>query len=232
MNPDNLERENRILDAAVNLFVLYGFDKTTVSDIARQAGVSKGAIYLHFDSKDALFEALIVRELKTYAEKWLDLLDDDPKGGAIAGMYKNSLYALCGSEFMSAMFRQDGRILGNYIRKPGNFFQTFRQNQDQSDRYVFVKMMQDAGAMRQDIDPKVIAHIMDMLAFGLVGMDDVIPKEKWPPMEDVIEGIAELMEQALAPKDGGNPEAGREIVRQIADAGRQQYANMKSKQEE
>ena len=39
---DNKEREQRILDAAAELFVHYGYDKTTVSDIARQAGVSKG----------------------------------------------------------------------------------------------------------------------------------------------------------------------------------------------
>ncbi|MEM7028378.1 MAG: helix-turn-helix domain-containing protein, partial [Chloroflexota bacterium] len=39
---DNKEREERILDAASNLFVHYGYDKTTVDDIAREAGVSKG----------------------------------------------------------------------------------------------------------------------------------------------------------------------------------------------
>ncbi|MCB0031981.1 MAG: helix-turn-helix transcriptional regulator, partial [Anaerolineales bacterium] len=41
---DNPERETRILQAAAQLFAHYGFDKTTVSDIAREAGVSKGAI--------------------------------------------------------------------------------------------------------------------------------------------------------------------------------------------
>ena len=223
---NNNERENRILDAAATLFVHYGFDKSTVSDIAREAGVSKGAIYLHFESKDTLLEKLIIREMRVYGEKWLALIEADPMGGTIAGMYKNSLYALSDSAFMAAMFKQDGRILGNYLHKPGNFFQVFRENQTQSDRYIFVKLMQEAGAMRQDVDPNVIAHIMDMLAYGLIGMEDIKPKEATPPLDLLIEGIANLMEQALAPPGGGDPEAGKEIIRQLAEAGRQQFEAM------
>lgn len=225
---DNDERQQRILDAAAELFVHYGFDKTTVSDIANTAGISKGAIYLHFDSKDSLLEALVVRELQIYAEKWLEMLEADPAGGTIAGLYKNSLYALNDSAFMKAMFTQDGRVLGNYLRKPGNFFQQFRENQTESGRYLFVKMMQEAGAVRQDLDPRVIAHIMDMLAYGLVGMDDLIPKEAAPPLEEIIEGIALIMDRALTPEDGDDSELGKKIVRQLAQAGRLQYEQMKT----
>ena len=60
--PAQYEREQRILDAASRLIAHYGYDKTTVSDVAREAGVSKGAIYLHWKSKTALFEALLFRE--------------------------------------------------------------------------------------------------------------------------------------------------------------------------
>ena len=224
---DNEEREQRILDAAADLFVHYGYDKTTVDDIARQAGVSKGAIYLHFKSKDELFEGLLVRETMVYHEKWLQLIDADPKGGTIGGMYKNVLYALNSSPFMSAMFRRDGRVLGNYLRKPNNFF----RRQNQSTRYEFVKMMQDAGAIRQDIDPKVIAHIMNMLAYGLVAMDEIMAAEFIPPADDVIEGIAEIMDRALTPDDGGNNEAGKAILRQISEAGRQQFEQMNNQNE-
>lgn len=224
----NKEREQRILEAAAELFVHYGYDKTTVSDIAHRAGVSKGAIYLHFESKDALLEGVIIHETMAYAEHWLQLIEADAKGGTLGGMYKNSLYALSSSDFMAAMFKQDGRVLGSYLRKPDNFFRTMREQQEESDRFVFVKLMQEAGAMRQDIDAKVIAHIMDILAYGLVGMDDVLPKEKMPPMDAIIEGIADIMDRALTPPDG-DTEAGKAIIQQIAEAGRQQFAAMNSK---
>lgn len=72
------------------------------------------------------------------------------------------------------MFRQDGRVLGSYLRKPGTLF----SRRNQSIRYEFVKMMQDVGAVRKDVDPKVTAHIMDMLAYGLVSVGEVKDPEK------------------------------------------------------
>lgn len=215
---DNEGRKQRILDAAANLFVHYGYDKTTVDDIAREAGVSKGAIYLHFKSKDELFEALFIQEMTAHAERWFELIEADPNGGTIAGMYKNTLYALSRSAFMSAMFKQDSRVLGSYLRKPDNFF---RDKRNRSTRYEFVKMMQAVGAIRPELDPKVTAHIMNMLAYGLVSMDEVMEQADIPPTADIIEGIADLMDRALTPEGGGDSEAGKAIIRQIMETSRQ-----------
>ena len=219
----NEERRERVLDAAVTLINRYGYDKTTVDDIAREAGVSKGAVYLHFRSKDALFEDLFVRELKRYAEEWMRLIENDPNGGTIGAMYKNSLYAMNNSPFMSAMFRQDRRVFGNYLQKPGNFFARMQQQQKESSRYVFVKMMQDAGAVRSDIDARVIAHIMNIIGYGMVGVDAVTPAAETPPIDDVIEGIAAIMDAALTPAIGGDSSVGKTILRQVFEAGRQRY---------
>lgn len=46
-----------ILDAALPVFVRYGFRKTTMADIARAAGISRASLYLSFSSKEELFRA-------------------------------------------------------------------------------------------------------------------------------------------------------------------------------
>lgn len=56
-------RPDEILDAALQLFAENGFDRTRVDDVARHAGVSKGAVYLYFTSKEALIEALVDRAI-------------------------------------------------------------------------------------------------------------------------------------------------------------------------
>lgn len=229
---DNDTREQRILDTAANLFIRFGYDKTTVTDIAHEVGVSKGVIYLHFDSKASLFEALLTREMTAYSEVWLDTLEADPEGGTLAGMYKAMLYAMRHNAFMSAMFKQDRDIFGSYLRQPDNFFQRTQAQQSESPRFAFVKMMQEAGAIRQDIDAKVIAHIMNMLAYGLVSMDEILPADQIPPIEDVIEGIATIMNTALTPMDGGDREVGKTIVRKIADEARLSVEAMEQQSEE
>ena len=52
-------RPGEILDAALHLFVEKGFAATRLEDVAQRAGVSKGTVYLYFDSKDDLFKAVI-----------------------------------------------------------------------------------------------------------------------------------------------------------------------------
>ncbi|MDX3728982.1 TetR/AcrR family transcriptional regulator [Streptomyces caniscabiei] len=51
------DRVGRILDAALTVFSQYGYAKTTMQDIARAAGMSRAALYLHFSTKEDLFRA-------------------------------------------------------------------------------------------------------------------------------------------------------------------------------
>lgn len=55
--PDDRPRE--ILDAALALFVEKGFAATRLDDVAKNAGLSKAAIYLYFDDKIALFQGVV-----------------------------------------------------------------------------------------------------------------------------------------------------------------------------
>lgn len=220
---DRPKREQAILNAALSLFVHYGYDKTTIADIAAKAGVSKGAIYLHFQSKTELFNALLLREMEVYGESWLKLIEADPKGGTIGGMYKNMLYALTSSPLISALFGQNKKVLGNSLSK---LDYQMRATQGQSIRHEFIAMMQKADAIRQDVDPQVTAHIMDMLGYGLISMDRFKAEQDIPPLQDIIEGIADLMDRALTPAGGGNSEAGKVIIKQLAETTRHQFEKL------
>ena len=52
-------RPSELTAAALELFVDKGFSATRLEEIAQRAGVSKGTLYLYFDSKEALFKAVI-----------------------------------------------------------------------------------------------------------------------------------------------------------------------------
>ena len=52
-------RPSELTTAALDLFVEKGFAATRLDDVAARAGVSKGTLYLYFDSKEALFKAVV-----------------------------------------------------------------------------------------------------------------------------------------------------------------------------
>lgn len=58
---DAQETRNRILDTAVEVFNRQGVGKTSLNDIAKETGVTRGAIYWHFANKVDLFDAMIER---------------------------------------------------------------------------------------------------------------------------------------------------------------------------
>lgn len=71
------ETRNRILDAALQTFARSGYDAASVSEICRQAGVTKGGFYHHFSSKQALFLELL--------ERWLGEIDDQLEAARFEG---------------------------------------------------------------------------------------------------------------------------------------------------
>ena len=52
------EKHKAILAAALTLFGHYGYRRTSIEDIAQEAGIAKGTVYLYFKSKEEIFRAL------------------------------------------------------------------------------------------------------------------------------------------------------------------------------
>lgn len=75
-------RPREILDAALNLFVKKGYAATRMDEVAAQAGVTKGTVYLYFESKEALFKAVIregIVPVLAYGETLLAEHGGDPE---------------------------------------------------------------------------------------------------------------------------------------------------------
>ena len=82
-SPIESDKRRQILDGARTVFLSAGFDGASMGEIARVAGVSKGTLYVYFDSKEDLFEALIIREKSSLAEALFTLDADDPDVPAV-----------------------------------------------------------------------------------------------------------------------------------------------------
>ena len=82
----------RILDSAVDLFSEMGYGETGLADILQRAGVSKGAFYYHFDSKEAVAAAIIQEYRSTATEMARERIDPDAPelAGLIVATFANA----------------------------------------------------------------------------------------------------------------------------------------------
>lgn len=226
---DPVLREQCLLDATARLLIDHGYDKTTVADVALAAGVSKGAVYLHFESKEALFDALLLREMKAFAQQWLQAVEATPEGGRIGPLFRTALQQLCEHELLAALMRADSRVLGSALRRPGTRLQAGRSPLA---RQAFVQAMQAAGALRADLDAAITAQILGLLSAGLV---QLAAQESEASRETLLDAIADMLERAFSPHpperspsskrrgriadESAASQAGKAIIRQLIEAG-------------
>lgn len=63
-------RPGELLEAALDLFVEKGFAATRAEEVAQRAGVSKGTLFLYFQSKEELFKAVVMENLGSRFTEW------------------------------------------------------------------------------------------------------------------------------------------------------------------
>jgi len=63
------EVKKAILDAALRVFRKWGLNKTTMEDVAREAGKGKSTLYYYYKSKDEIFYAVVILEMQLILEK-------------------------------------------------------------------------------------------------------------------------------------------------------------------
>ncbi len=193
----NPERERRILNAAADLIEHYGYDKTSVEEIAQAAGVSKGAIYLHFKSKEALFEALLLRDADKAIKRFYELIDADPAGVTIFNIYRYTLVVTEELPLLKAVYLRDRRCLAitcvaSAIRRSLIRWWRLAPN--------FVRQYQAAGLIRQDLGAEMISYLLMALRYGVFMMDEFLPDAAIPSISVLGETLAEMLARGLEPR--------------------------------
>ena len=228
MTIDPKAREQVILDAAASLIIHYGYDKTTISDVADAVGLNRALVYAYFKSKDNLLEALIMREMQKYGQVWIERIESDPQGGTFGSIHRSIAYALKRTPFMAAIVTRNEGTFGKYLRKPGNIFEAMQTPSMTRD---LLQAMQDVGAIRQGVDIAAMAYIIDSIAHAMVSGRNIANSEDLPPYDVLLETAAEMFDRMLTPGDGGNIEAGKNVLRQLAAAAKANFERIQLERE-
>jgi len=193
---ERTERVEQILDVAAALIVRWGYSKTTLDDIARQVGVAKGTIYLHWKSREDLFLALLAREELKLLEDTKQRIAHDPGGLTFHGYLKNYTLAFMKSPLMKALLLNDTEILGTLVSRTqssATFTELIANNR------LFLEVLRTHSVATTDIDIREQIYILSAIWMGFLLIDPWMPDEYKFSDEAAADMLAETVERVLAP---------------------------------
>lgn len=161
----------QILDAAEQMFYQHGVSRTTLEKIAAAAGVTRGAIYWHFENKSMLFSAMLER-IRLPFQQMLSELDSLQQADPLAQLRAVLIHSL----EIIASCEQHQRVLSvvfhrcEYIDEL-NPAVSRQEDLDKAASAIISRSLQRAkaaGMLRSDIDPDLTACGIHAYMGGLI----------------------------------------------------------------
>src|SRR4051812_33029965 len=146
----------RLLDAAKEIFEEHGFLDARISDIAERAGLSHGAFYRYFDSKEQVFREVA----ETLDDRLSEPMESVISARASSGNPRDRLYASIHSHL--ERYRDEARIMGviEQVARYDEHVRAVRSARSQRHRHdieASIRQMQRRGLADGTIKPEIAA---------------------------------------------------------------------------
>ena len=177
-------RLDRILDSASRLFAGQGFAKTSVDEIAAAAGVSKGLVYDHYDSKEELFSAVFWREMERWDAETVSnaVFDENDVPRSLSNVLRASIHVVRRNPFLRRVLTQDMATLLPLERENSIAFVVQYCTKLEAVLAHGVR----TGQLRADLDTGSTAQVIWAIHHSLAPGILVTPDGEWRPDSDAL----------------------------------------------
>jgi AcrR family transcriptional regulator len=190
-------RAQRILDATAQLLERWGYSRVTIDDIARQAGVGKGTVYLHWPNRETLFMAVLQRELLQFIENLAPTLRDNPEELLLHRLVRHFWLAANRRPLIRAVFVQDFETLGR-LSMAGDQTLIARQYEAFEE---YVELLKKSRLLRADLTGSEVMYIYRATITGFFLAEKLIPEEYQPDVERKADLLADTFQQTFGIPD-------------------------------
>ena len=160
-------RRAQIIQAACKCFSDKGFHQTTVRDICREAGLSAGAVYGYFKSKEAIVEAMAEMGRQSTRALLSPADPDEPAHVSLIGVLNKAL-RLLDAEISRESTRLDVRMWGEALHNPqllGLFLEALANVKAPLEESV--RRGQAEGDIDPELDPEAAARVLAAICLGV-----------------------------------------------------------------
>ncbi len=189
-------RAQRILDAAAALILRWGYHKTTLDDVSRQAGVAKGTMYLHWKTREALFAALLKREKLEMAVEIKQRIERDPAGATLRGILKHSALVLMKRPLMKAILLRDMDVIGKLAHREQS---SAAYAERLTGFKTYLEFLREHDLVRTDLSLRAQMYMLSAIFAGFFLVAPLMPEEFTLSDEELADLIAETVHCTLEP---------------------------------
>ena len=201
---------DRLLNAALELIQRWGYKKTTMDDIAKQAGVAKKTVYLHWKSREALFETLLLREWLSAIEELRQRLLNDPAGATLSSLARHVVSITANNPLFRAMLFQDTEMLGDLTRSSaGQSAMPFRLELTTT----YLEMLRNAGLLRTDSTMETQMKMIAAIFMGYFVIDQFLPPGVPFLPGEMAEALAQTLHRTVEPDESFASEVVEKVTR-------------------
>lgn len=157
------QRAARILDAAAMLMLRWGYKRVTVEEVAKHAGIGKGTVYLHFDTRAGLFMCVLMRESLGLVDELVAAIRQDPAALLPAEQARFTYLGVLRRPLLRAMFGRDSDLLGDLAHEAA--VEPLRALKIDLAGELFA-LLRGHGLMRTDLDINTQRYILSAVQTG------------------------------------------------------------------
>ena len=180
--------KDTILEASLKAFLTYGFQKTTMDKIAKEAKIAKGTLYLYFDSKEELSLTLFNLHIEKLKEK-LVFKEDIIRLDALLKHLKTALLQKEKQTFHPLFLETF-----NSNESSKEIYQSFIEEIEMFYEKILINL-QNQNEINQDIQPKTVAKLLIRLLNSLILYED-FTNNKNSEYTDEIEMFLEILKKS------------------------------------
>jgi AcrR family transcriptional regulator len=189
------ERAERILGAATELVLRWGYDKTTIDDVARLAGVAKGTIYLHWASREELFAALMRWDRAQAVGAVRQRLREHPESASLPGLFGHLALELHRRPLLRAAMVQDSAVLGKLVARKRTSTTTHEMVEPFGE---YLATLRALGMVRADLGVEDHLTVIAAVLHGSLVSLPLMPDSLRVPDERAGELIGDTLARAFA----------------------------------
>lgn len=206
------ERVEQILDTAADLLLRWGYKRVTVDDVAERAEIGKGTIYLHWKTKDALFQTLLLREAITTWRGLLQRMRDDASEVRLSRVMHTMMLVTMQRPLARALFIGDVEMLGKLA---GRGVDRALRSQQMVTAEEFVVMLRTHGLLRTDMDLAAQMYALQATITGFLLIEPLLAGDGTLVIEQKATVVAQTIESAFEPAILPPPQVLQAVARQV-----------------